>query len=65
MYQKCVDSSADGVTYYYSVNIQGDVMAILDESGAIMVHYIRQGYGLGYYIVPSNATVTFVGLFVQ
>jgi len=31
-------------------------MAILDESGAIMVHYIRQGYGLGYYIVPSNAT---------
>jgi len=31
-------------------------MAILDESGAIMVHYIRQGYGLGYYIVPTNAT---------
>jgi len=48
--------TCDGVTYYYSVNIQGDVMAILDESGAIMVHYIRQGYGLGYYIVPSNAT---------
>jgi len=56
MYRKCVDSSADGVTYYYSVNIQGDVMAILDENGTIMVHYIRQGYGLGYYIVPSNAT---------
>ena len=48
--------TCDGVTYYYSVNIQGDVMAILDENGTIMVHYIRQGYGLGYYIVPSNAT---------
>jgi len=46
----------DGVTYYYTVNIQGDVSGIVDENGNVLVRYTYQAYGISYYYgVPTNS----------
>ena len=34
-----------GTTYYYATNIQGDVVAILDSSGAAVVTYTYDAWG--------------------
>jgi len=49
----------DGTTYYYTVNIQGDVTGIVDESGNVLVRYNYQAYGTTYYYgVPTNSVGT-------
>jgi len=46
----------DGVTYYYTVNIQGDVTGIVDESGNVLVRYNYQAYGTTtFYGVPTGS----------
>ena len=46
----------DGVTYYYTVNIQGDVTGIVDESGNVLVRYTYQAYGTTtFYGVPTGS----------
>ena len=47
----------DGVTYYYTVNIQGDVTGIVDESGNVLVRYNYQGYGTTYYYGAATGSV--------
>ena len=47
----------DGVTYYYTVNIQGDVTGILDESGTVLVRYNYQAYGTTYYYGAATGSV--------
>ena len=46
----------DGTTYYYTVNIQGDVTGIVDESGNVLVRYTYQAYGTTtFYGVPTGS----------
>ena len=35
----------NGSTYYYVTNLQGDVIAILDSSGAMVVEYTYDAWG--------------------
>ena len=35
----------NGITYYYVTNLQGDVIAILDESGYAVAEYIYNAWG--------------------
>ena len=35
----------DGVTYYYATNLQGDIVAILDDSGNAVVEYTYNAWG--------------------
>ena len=45
----------DGTTYY-TVNIQGDVTGIVDESGNVLARYNYQAYGTTYYYgVPTGS----------
>ena len=37
--------SYDGTTYYYALNLQGDVLAILDGSGNRAVYYVYDAWG--------------------
>ena len=37
--------SYNGVTYYYITNLQGDVMSIVDGSGAVVASYEYDPYG--------------------
>ena len=39
------DATYDEVTYYYMLNLQGDVVAILDSSGEMVVGYIYDAWG--------------------
>ena len=36
----------NNTTYYYVTNLQGDVIAILDSTGAVMVNYYYDAYGV-------------------
>ena len=35
----------NGTTYYYQTNLQGDILAILDENGAAVVLYLYDAWG--------------------
>jgi len=49
----------DGTTYYYTVNIQGDVTGIVDENGNVLVRYTYQAYGTTtFYGVPTGSVGT-------
>ena len=48
----------DGVTYYYVLNIQGDVMGMVDGDGNLLYTMVYEGYGAGYYFSGGSAAAT-------
>ena len=44
----------DPVTYYYVLNLQGDVVALTDDTGAIVAEYVYNAWGEKLHILDSD-----------
>ena len=48
------NGAADPVTYYYVLNLQGDVVALTDDTGAIVAEYVYNAWGKTLHILNSD-----------
>ena len=48
------NGAADPITYYYVLNLQGDVVALTDDSGAIVAEYVYNAWGEKLHILDSD-----------
>ena len=48
----------NGQQYVYRKNLQGDIIAILDNTGAIVVQYVYDAWGVGLALDPNGNEIT-------